>query len=164
MAVRANAVILLHKMITDDPTHAAKLLPLIVGKLNESQSEPDLDDFQARCIEHRIMQILLVLQPMLTAVSIDLFSPIIFFHLSYLTYFCYDVDLFSQNDMGSLYTLLWDNLSSERYQPSVRILQEWLLIRISLQNETLRSKMWDLFDLVSCERYMLQVLSNLEKI
>lgn len=71
-AVRARAVILLCKMIADDPIHAAKLLPLIVEKMivNQQQIGHDSEDSEVNRVKNRIMQVLLLLQPILETVSI----------------------------------------------------------------------------------------------
>lgn len=114
-ATRAHAVTLLHKMITDDPAHGVQLLPLFATQLNESQNKRYFGDSQMHRLKNRIMQVLLVLQPIL------------------------EID-----DIESLHTLMCNNILSESSQPSVRIMQEWLLVRIYLESETLRGKIWNL--------------------
>lgn len=67
--IRAHAVTLLYKMITDDQKHAVEMLPLLYAKLTESQTNQNLEDSQLHHLQNRIMQVLLVLQPMLEKVS-----------------------------------------------------------------------------------------------
>ncbi|XP_012266900.2 probable methyltransferase TARBP1 isoform X2 [Athalia rosae] len=116
-AIRANAVILLHKMIIDEPLHAVRLLPMMIAVLNEKQNKRYFGDSQIHRQKNRIMQVLLVLQPIL-----------------------------EQVETATLYTLIRDNMLTESSQPSIKIMQEWLLIKIYLENEAMRLEIWDLFD------------------
>ncbi|XP_046616037.1 probable methyltransferase TARBP1 isoform X2 [Neodiprion virginianus] len=115
-ATRAHAVALLHKRITDNTEHAAKLLPMIIARLNESQNKRYFGDSLTHRHKNRLIQALFVLQPVL-----------------------------KKNDMVLLNSLMCENILSESSQPSVRIMQEWLIIKIYLESEILRGGVWNLF-------------------
>lgn len=84
MAPRAHAITFLHKMITDDPTHASKLVKLMIAKLDKIRTEQDLERSQKHLIEHRIMQVVLILQPILETVS----KFILFSYVPSLSFIC----------------------------------------------------------------------------
>lgn len=67
-------------------------------------------------LNNRIMQILLILQPTL-----------------------------DEENTVIIHEAICESLLEESNQPSVRVMQEWLLIRIHLANKKLRDQFWDLF-------------------
>ncbi|XP_046740839.1 uncharacterized protein LOC124408147 [Diprion similis] len=115
-ATRAHGVAILHKRITDNNEHATKLLPMIIARLNKSQNKRYFGDSHTHRHKNRLLQVLFVLQPLL-----------------------------KKNDMVILNSLMCENILSESSQPSVRIMQEWLLIKIYLESEILRGGIWNLF-------------------
>ncbi|KAK0093220.1 hypothetical protein PV326_014017 [Microctonus aethiopoides] len=81
------------------------------------------DNSNIHRIKHRVMQLLLIIQPLLDKEATTV-----------------------------LYDTICDLIVSENDQPSVRIMQEWLLIRISIKYQSLRDKVWDLLEIVKSKR------------
>ncbi|XP_058801284.1 uncharacterized protein LOC131670013 isoform X2 [Phymastichus coffea] len=123
VAVRAAAVIQLCKALDDNKENANVLLPFILQKLSSIQSKRYFADSQLHRLKHRIMQTLLILQP----------------HLN-------------KKSTGILYHMLLDSIIRDTDQHSVRLMREWLLIRIYLSNVELFPDLWLFFDKICDER------------
>ncbi|XP_076301824.1 tRNA (guanosine(18)-2'-O)-methyltransferase TARBP1 isoform X2 [Lasioglossum baleicum] len=118
-SIRALSVILLHKTITADVEFATAFFPIVLQKLGEYKNKRYFNHSYTHRIKHRIMQILLVLQPIL-----------------------------NEADTTTLVDLLCDSMLLESNQHSVRIMQEWLLIKIFLENKHRKlfvQKLWTFF-------------------
>ncbi|OXU28380.1 hypothetical protein TSAR_002234 [Trichomalopsis sarcophagae] len=122
-AIRAAAVLQLIKALQNDNKNAALLLPLILKKLLAIQKKRYFADSQLHRLKHRLMQILLILQPYL-----------------------------DQQSTVMLYHTLRDSIVYDSDQHSVRLMKEWLLVRIYLSNRELLSDLWSFFEKICNER------------
>nr|XP_033329687.1 probable methyltransferase TARBP1 isoform X1 [Megalopta genalis] len=116
-SIRALSVTLLHKTITADVKFASVFLPIVLQKLEEYKNKRYFNHSYTHKIKHRIMQTLLILHPILNEV-----------------------------DTTNLIDVLCNLMLLESNQHSVRLMQEWLLIKIFVQNENLRYKLWAFFE------------------
>ncbi|XP_076647010.1 tRNA (guanosine(18)-2'-O)-methyltransferase TARBP1 [Halictus rubicundus] len=116
-SIRALSVILLHRTITVDVEYATGFLPIVLQKLEEYKNKRYFNHSYIHKIKHRIMQILLVLQPILNEV-----------------------------DTTILVDLLCNLMLLESNQHSVRVMQEWLLIKIFTEYKNLHYKLWTFFE------------------
>ncbi|XP_012273823.1 probable methyltransferase TARBP1 isoform X2 [Orussus abietinus] len=112
--VRARAVILLHNILCQNSDCGLKILPLVIEKLEESTGKRYYGDSYLHRIKHRLLQVLLLIEPM----------------------------IHKAEDTTFLHDYIYDKLRLETNQTSVRIMQEWLLIRMYVQHEHLRNKIW----------------------
>ncbi|XP_017876975.1 uncharacterized protein LOC108623164 [Ceratina calcarata] len=115
--VRAMSVILLHKIINEDKTYASTFLPRVLTKLEEYKNKRHFSNSYVHKIKHRIMQILLVIQPTL-----------------------------NKEDTSTLQEFLCNAILLESNQHSVRLMQEWILIRIFLEYTELHDRLWAFFE------------------
>ncbi|KYN22698.1 putative methyltransferase TARBP1 [Trachymyrmex cornetzi] len=116
-AIRAEAVILLHRIISNPEfNYAASFGQSVLNELIKNKTKRYFKDSPLHKLKHRIMQILLILEPVLSKE----FVPV-------------------------LQEQLCDFIFSESNQSSVKIMQEWLLIRIFTKNIHLHDKLWSLF-------------------
>ncbi|KAK0181432.1 hypothetical protein PV327_003720 [Microctonus hyperodae] len=74
-------------------------------------------------IKHRVMQLLLIIQPLL-----------------------------DEKATTVLYDTICDLIVSESNQPSVRVMQEWLLMKIFIKYPSLRDNVWDLLEVAKTKR------------
>nr|XP_031838654.1 uncharacterized protein LOC116429639 [Nomia melanderi] len=116
-SIRALSVILLHKIITTDVEFIPAFLPIVLQKLEEYKNKRYFNNSYAHKMKHRIMQTLLILQPVLNEI-----------------------------DTTTVVDLLCKLMILESNQHSVRLMQEWLLIKIFVENENLRHKLWKFFE------------------
>ncbi|XP_070154969.1 probable methyltransferase TARBP1 [Polyergus mexicanus] len=116
-AVRAEATILLHKIISHlELNYAAVIVPLILEILEKYKNKRYFNDSYLHKLKHRLMQILLILEPVLTEELVAL-----------------------------LQEKLCDLILSESNQHSVRLMQEWSMIRIFKKHINLHNKLWKFF-------------------
>ncbi|CAK9805252.1 Probable methyltransferase TARBP1 [Anthophora plagiata] len=115
--IRATSVVLLHRIINEDETFASTFLPIILQKLEKYKNKRYFNHSYIHKIKHRIMQILLIMQPVLT-----------------------------KEDNIKLQEFLCDLMLLESNQHSVRLMQEWILIKIFLNNIDLHDKLWEYFE------------------
>ncbi|KYN44609.1 putative methyltransferase TARBP1 [Trachymyrmex septentrionalis] len=116
-AIRAEAVILLHRIISNPECNcAASFGQSVLNELIKNKTKRYFKDSPLHKLKHRIMQILLILEPVLSKEFVPL-----------------------------LQEQLCDFIFSESNQSSVKIMQEWLLIRIFTKNIHLHDKLWSLF-------------------
>ncbi|TGZ50372.1 hypothetical protein DBV15_11457, partial [Temnothorax longispinosus] len=115
-AIRAEAVILLQRIINSELNYAPTLVQLILDALEKNKTKRYFNDSSLHKLKHRTMQILLILEPMLDEEFVSL-----------------------------LQEKLCNFIFSESNQSSVRIMQEWLLIRIFTKNIHLHDTLWSLF-------------------
>ncbi|XP_011690186.1 PREDICTED: uncharacterized protein LOC105451442 isoform X2 [Wasmannia auropunctata] len=109
-AIRAQAIILLHRIINNsESNYAATFVRLILDALEKNKTKRYFKDSPLHKLKHRIMQVLLILEPVLNKEQ------------------------------------LCDFIFSESNQSSVKIMQEWLLIRIFTKNIHLHDKLWSFF-------------------
>ncbi|XP_017761704.1 PREDICTED: uncharacterized protein LOC108551871 [Eufriesea mexicana] len=115
--IRAASVVLLHKIINEDTEFASIFLPKILQKLDKYKHKRYFNHSYMHKIKHRIMQILLIIQPRLT-----------------------------KDDTVSLQEFLCNLILLETNQHSVRIMQEWILIKIFLENVEFHHKIWEFLE------------------
>ncbi|KOX69854.1 putative methyltransferase TARBP1 [Melipona quadrifasciata] len=115
--IRAASVILLHQIINQDKRFGTIFLPIVLQKLEKYKNKRYFNHSYIHKIKHRIMQILLIIQPILT-----------------------------KNDNVILQEFLCNLMLLESNQHSVRIMQEWLLIRIFVENMDFHDKIWEFFE------------------
>ncbi|KAG5315232.1 TARB1 methyltransferase, partial [Acromyrmex insinuator] len=116
-AIRAEAVILLHRIISNPEfNYAASFGQSVLNELIKNKTKRYFKDSPLHKLKHRIMQILLILEPVLSKEFVPL-----------------------------LQEQLCEFIFSESNQSSVKIMQEWLLIRIFTKNIHLHDKLWSLF-------------------
>ncbi|XP_016918627.3 uncharacterized protein LOC108001866 isoform X2 [Apis cerana] len=115
--IRATSVILLHKIINEDKEFASIFLPIILQKLEKYKNKRYFNYSYIHKIKHRIMQILLIMQPIL-----------------------------AKDDVITLQEFLLNLLLLESNQHSVRIMQEWILIKIFVENVEFHHKIWEFFE------------------
>ncbi|KOC69711.1 putative methyltransferase TARBP1 [Habropoda laboriosa] len=115
--IRATSVVLLHKIINEDKKYASVFLPIILQKLEKYKNKRYFNHSYIHKIKHRIMQILLIIQPVLT-----------------------------KDDIITLQEFLCNLILLESNQHSVRLMQEWVLIKIFLNNMELHDKLWEFFE------------------
>ncbi|XP_029666388.1 uncharacterized protein LOC115237466 [Formica exsecta] len=116
-AVRAEATVLLHKIINHlELNYAAVIVPLILEILEKYKNKRYFNDSYLHKLKHRLMQILLILEPVLTEELVAL-----------------------------LQEKLCDLILSESNQHSVRLMQEWLMIQIFKKHINLHNKLWKFF-------------------
>lgn len=66
--VRAQATILLHKIITKKPEYANTFLHFVLAELEKNKNKRYFKDSHLHRIKHRLVQTLLVLEPVLNMV------------------------------------------------------------------------------------------------
>ncbi|KAK2576673.1 hypothetical protein KPH14_005334 [Odynerus spinipes] len=115
--VRAQAVILLHKIITTKRENAQIFLHSVLAELEKSKNKRYFKDSHLHRVKHRLMQILLILEPVLDMENLTLIQEV-----------------------------LCNYILEESNQHSIRLMQEWLLIRIFVRCENLHSKLWNFFE------------------
>ncbi|XP_046830389.1 probable methyltransferase TARBP1 isoform X1 [Vespa crabro] len=115
--VRAQATILLHKIITKKPEYASIFLHSVLAELEKNKNKRYFKDSHLHRVKHRLIQILLVLEPLLNMESIS-----------------------------SLQEILCNLILLESNQHSIRLMQEWLLIRIFVKYPNLHNKLWNFFE------------------
>ncbi|KAI4486649.1 hypothetical protein M0804_006019 [Polistes exclamans] len=115
--VKAHAVILFHKIITENPKYALIFWQLVSEELKKYTNKRYFKDSYLHRIKHRLMQILLLLEPLLNMESILLVQE-----------------------------LICNLILLESNQHSVRLMQEWLLIRIFIKYTDLHNKLWEFFE------------------
>ncbi|XP_070524773.1 probable methyltransferase TARBP1 isoform X2 [Cardiocondyla obscurior] len=115
-AIRAEAIILLHRIIHPELNYATTFVQLILDALEKNKTKRYFNDSFLHKLKHRTMQALLILEPVLNEESAFL-----------------------------LQKKLCDFIFSESNQSSVRIMQEWLLIRIFVRNSHLHDQLWSFF-------------------
>ncbi|KAL2737261.1 putative methyltransferase TARBP1 isoform X1 [Vespula maculifrons] len=115
--VRAQAIVLLHKIITKKPEYASIFLHSVLAELEKNKNKRYFKDSHLHRIKHRLIQILLVLEPVLNTESIS-----------------------------SLQETLCNLILLESNQHSIRLMQEWLLIRIFVKYTNLHNKLWNFFE------------------
>ncbi|XP_015438417.1 PREDICTED: uncharacterized protein LOC107193477 [Dufourea novaeangliae] len=116
-SIRAVSFLLLHKIITADVEFASAFLSLVLQKLEEYKNKRYFNHSYIHKIKHRLMQTLLILQPIL-----------------------------KEADTNTLVDFLCSLIILESNQHSVRLMQEWLLIKIFLENTNLEPKLWAFFE------------------
>ncbi|XP_032671611.1 uncharacterized protein LOC116844322 isoform X2 [Odontomachus brunneus] len=112
-AVRALATILLHRTARNSAT---TVLPLIFEMLEKHKNKRYFNDSYIHKLKHRLMQILLILEPVMNEELVAL-----------------------------LQKKLRDLILLESNQHSVRLMQEWLMIRILIKNSDLHNELWKFF-------------------
>ncbi|XP_011858439.1 PREDICTED: uncharacterized protein LOC105555992 isoform X2 [Vollenhovia emeryi] len=115
-AIRAEAVILLHRIIHSEVNYTVTFVRLILDTLEKHATKRYFNDSPLHKLKHRAMQILLILEPLLNKEFVPL-----------------------------LQEKLCDFIFSESNQSSVRIMQEWLMIRIFEKYSHLHDKLWSFF-------------------
>ncbi|XP_012146742.2 tRNA (guanosine(18)-2'-O)-methyltransferase TARBP1 isoform X1 [Megachile rotundata] len=115
--VRALSIILLYKIISANTEYASTFLPVVLQKLEKYRNKRYFNHSYIHKIKHRIMQILLILQPVLNKL-----------------------------DTITLEEYLCSSLLLESNQHSVKLMQEWLLIKIFAENIEIHQKLWKLFE------------------
>ncbi|CAL7944642.1 unnamed protein product [Xylocopa violacea] len=115
--IRAVSAVLLHKIISEDRKYASMLLQIILQKLENYKNKRYFNHSYVHKIKHRIMQILLIIQPVLF-----------------------------KEDTIILQEYLCNLIVLESNQHSVRLMQEWILIKIFLENTDLHGELWKLFE------------------
>ncbi|XP_050458983.1 uncharacterized protein LOC126855407 isoform X2 [Cataglyphis hispanica] len=116
-AIRAEATVLLHKIISHlELNYAAVIVPLILAILEKYKNKRYFNDSYLHKLKHRLMQILLILEPVL-----------------------------SEELVALLQEKLCDLILSESNQHSVRLMQEWLMIQIFKKHINLHNKLWTFF-------------------
>ncbi|XP_039313554.1 uncharacterized protein LOC105193761 isoform X2 [Solenopsis invicta] len=120
-AIRAEAIVLLHRIISysesDCIAYVNNHAQTLLDTLKTNKTKRYFNDSPLHKFKHRIMQILLILEPAL-----------------------------SEDYVCLLQEELCDLIFSESNQSSVKIMQEWLLVRIFTKNIHLRDKLWSLFE------------------
>lgn len=66
--MRAQATILLHKIITKKPEYASIFLHSVLAELEKNKNKRYFKDSHLHRVKHRLIQILLVLEPLLNMV------------------------------------------------------------------------------------------------
>ncbi|KAL6253772.1 hypothetical protein P5V15_015576 [Pogonomyrmex californicus] len=118
IAIRAEAVILLHKIISHpEIKYVETFTRIVINALEQNKNRRYFKDSILHKLKHRLMQILLILEPILTA------------ELTFL-----------------VYKKLCDFIYTESNQSSVKLMQEWLMIRILVKNNDLHKELWSLFE------------------
>ncbi|XP_043584923.1 uncharacterized protein LOC122568806 isoform X1 [Bombus pyrosoma] len=115
--VRAASVILLHQIINEDREFGSTFLPTILQKLEKYKNKRYFNHSYIHKIKHRIMQTLLIIQPILT-----------------------------KDNTVILQEFLCNLILLESNQHSVRIMQEWILIKIFVENIEFHDKIWEFFE------------------
>ncbi|KAI4503013.1 hypothetical protein M0802_002057 [Mischocyttarus mexicanus] len=115
--VKAHAVILLHRIITEKPKYALIFWQLVSEEFEKYNNKRYFKDSYLHKIKHRLMQILLILEPLL-----------------------------SMENIQSVQELMCNLILLESNQHSVRLMQEWLLIRIFVKYTDLHNKLWEFFE------------------
>ncbi|XP_020300131.1 uncharacterized protein LOC109863885 isoform X2 [Pseudomyrmex gracilis] len=115
-AIRAQAVILLHKIVSHLKSNNVAIVSCILEMLDKYKNKRHFNDSYIHKLKHRLMQILLMLEPVL-----------------------------SKEFVALLQDKISDFIFSESNQHSVRLMQEWLMIRIFTKNINLHDKLWKLF-------------------
>ncbi|EZA56834.1 putative methyltransferase TARBP1 [Ooceraea biroi] len=116
-AVRAQATVVLHRIISyPELNYLTKIMSLILEILEKYKNKRYFNDSYLHKLKHRLMQILLILEPILNEELVVL-----------------------------LQEKLCDLIFSESNQHSVRLMQEWLMIRILAKNTNLHDKLWKFF-------------------
>ncbi|XP_036151332.1 uncharacterized protein LOC105836856 isoform X3 [Monomorium pharaonis] len=123
-AIRAEAIVLLHKIINYSESDCVVAFAdthgqVLINALKTKKTNRYFNDSPLHKLKHRVMQILLILEPAL-----------------------------SKDFICLLQEQLCDFIFSESNQSSVKIMQEWLLIRIFAKNINLHDKLWLLFEKV----------------
>ncbi|XP_034196390.2 tRNA (guanosine(18)-2'-O)-methyltransferase TARBP1 isoform X1 [Osmia lignaria lignaria] len=116
-SVRALSIILLYKIINADKEYASMLLPIVLQKLEKFRNKRYFNHSYIHKIKHRIMQILLILQPILNKLDIVILED-----------------------------CLCNLMLLESNQHSIRLMQEWILIKIFVENIELHYKLWKFFE------------------
>ncbi|EFN85513.1 Probable methyltransferase TARBP1 [Harpegnathos saltator] len=116
-AVRASAMIILHRIVSiPELNYVMTIVPLIFETLEEYKNKRYFNDSYIHKLKHRLMQILLILEPVM-----------------------------SKELVAVLQKNLRDSIFSESNQHSVRLMQEWLMIRIFARNSDLHDELWKFF-------------------
>ena len=116
-SIRALSAVLFHKITSADNQHASVLFPDFLQKLAKYKNKRYFNNSSMHKTKHRILQSLLILQPNLNKLNSALL----------------------QERLCSLMLI-------ESNQHSVRLMQEWILIRIFVDNITFRVKLWQFFE------------------
>ncbi|XP_054004821.1 uncharacterized protein LOC128890398 isoform X1 [Hylaeus anthracinus] len=116
-SIRILSVLLLHKIINTDVKYASMFLPILLKKLEKYKNKRYFHHSYIHKIKHRIMQVLLILQPTL-----------------------------NKTDTAILQKLLCSLILLESNQHSVRLMQEWILIKIFVESRELHCKLWEFFE------------------
>ncbi|XP_014488611.1 PREDICTED: uncharacterized protein LOC106751882 isoform X2 [Dinoponera quadriceps] len=116
-AVRASATILLHRIVSYPVlNYATTVVPLIFEMLDKYRNKRYFNDSYIHKLKHRLMQILLILEPVMSEELVIL-----------------------------LRKKLSESIFSESNQHSVRLMQEWLMVRILRRNSDLHNELWIFF-------------------
>ncbi|XP_015174390.1 PREDICTED: uncharacterized protein LOC107065317 [Polistes dominula] len=121
--VKAHAVILLHKIISKNPEFALIFWQFVNEELKKYIDKRYFKDSYIHRVKHRLMQILLLLEPVLNKESII-----------------------------SVQELICNLMLIESNQHSIRLMQEWLLIRIFVKYTDLHNKLWEFFEEIISKR------------
>ncbi|XP_076181951.1 tRNA (guanosine(18)-2'-O)-methyltransferase TARBP1 [Ptiloglossa arizonensis] len=122
-SIRILSVILLHRIISSDKGYASIFLPMVLQKLEKYKNKRYFNHSYIHKIKHRIMQVLLILQPIL-----------------------------NKADTATLQEFLCSLMLLESNQHSVRLMQEWILIKIFVENGEFHYKLWEFFEKVIITR------------
>ncbi|XP_076749120.1 uncharacterized protein LOC143422408 [Xylocopa sonorina] len=114
--IRAISAVMLHKIVSEDRKYTKTFLQIILQKLEKYKNKRYFNHSYIHKIKHRIMQILLIIQPVLF-----------------------------KEDTKILQEYLCNLIVLESNQHSVRLMQEWILIKILLENIDLDIALWNLF-------------------
>ncbi|XP_076632949.1 tRNA (guanosine(18)-2'-O)-methyltransferase TARBP1 isoform X1 [Colletes latitarsis] len=116
-SIRVLSVVLLHEIISADIEYTSTFLPIVLQKLEKYKNKRYFNHSYIHKIKHRIMQILLILQPTL-----------------------------NKTDTATLQELLCSFMLLESNQHSVRLMQEWILIQIFVKYSEFHYKLWEFFE------------------
>ncbi|XP_015607513.1 probable methyltransferase TARBP1 isoform X2 [Cephus cinctus] len=114
--IRAKSTILLCKAISTDSEVGATFLSLAARRLESFKNKRYFGDSHLHRIKHRIMQVFLLIVPVLDEESIK-----------------------------CLHEIIRNDIMSESNQHSVRYMEEWLLILIYTNYNTMVDSLWDMF-------------------
>lgn len=159
-AVRALATVLLYKIISrpeSKDVETVLLYSLICETLEKYGNKRYFNDSYTHKIKLRLTQILLILQPTMNKVSSSIINIQHKCIISITIFVRWkptlpsllsenQLTIVSQRLLTELQLKLRDMILSESNQHSVRLMQEWLLIRIWESNHDLHDELWIFFE------------------